>query len=139
MIFFIASVIIALGVIGVLFLNIQSISSAANIGSKILTEQLRTDITVINDPEMIPNSSGVYTFYVKNTGKEELSTSYVNVIIDGVVVPEADLTKILLGGNVVWTSGDVLQINATVSMQSGSHKLRVVADNGVEDEFSFRT
>jgi len=70
MVFFITSVIIALSVVGAIFMNVQSISNAATIGSKTLTEQLKTDITVINDPDFILYSSGNYTFYIKNTGRE---------------------------------------------------------------------
>ncbi len=138
MIFFITSVIIALGVVGALFLNVQSISTAATTGSKTFSEQLKTDITVINDPEIIPNSSGIYTFYVKNTGKIDLSTQYITVLIDGSLVPDGDLNKTILNGDAVWIPGDVLEINATVSIDSGSHSLRVIAENGVEDSFDFR-
>ncbi len=138
-IFFITSVIIALSVVGALFLNIQSISTAAISGSKTLTEQLRTDITIINDPEWIPNSSSKYTFYVKNTGREALGTQYVTVIIDGDIVPESSLNKTIIGSESVWLSGDVLAINATKSMQAGNHNLRVITENGIEDSFPFRT
>jgi flagellar protein FlaG len=139
MIFFITSVIIAMGVVGALFLNIQSISTAATMGSKTFSGQLRTDITVINDPEIIPNSSGaIYTFYVKNTGKEDLSTQYITVLIDGSLVPDGNLNKTILNGDAVWMPGDVLQINATVSIDPGSHSLRVITENGIEDSFEFR-
>jgi flagellar protein FlaG len=138
LIFFITSVIIALGVVGALFLNVQSISTAATMGSKTFSEQLRTDITVINDPEIIPNSSRNYIFYVKNTGKEDLSAQYITVLIDGSFVPDGNLTKTVLNGDAIWIPGDVLEINATVSIDSGSHSLRVITENGVEDSFEFR-
>lgn len=137
-IFFITSVIIALSVVGALFLNIQSITTAAISGSKTLTEQLRTDITIINDPEWIPNSSSKYTFYVKNTGREALGIQYITVIIDGDIVPDSSINKTIIGGETVWLSGDVLAINATKSMQSGNHNLRVITENGIEDSFPFR-
>lgn len=121
-------------------MNIQSISNAANTGSKTLSEQLKTDITVINDPDLIPfNSfSGVYTFYVKNTGKEDLSTDYITVLIDGAVVSDGNLNKAVIDGSSMWHTGDVLKINATVSLDTGSHKIRVIADNGIDDEFEFK-
>ncbi len=137
-IFFIVSVVISLGVAGALFMNVQSISNAATAGSKTLSEQLKTDITVINDPDSIPYSGGVYTFYVKNTGKEALSTAYVTVLIDGTFVPSENLNKTIIEGGTIWQTGDVLKINATVTIASGSHKIRVMAENGVEDEFEFR-
>lgn len=139
MIFFIVSVVISLGVAGALFMNVQSISNAATMGSKMLSEQLKTDITVINDPDTIPNPGGIaYTFYVKNTGKVTLSTAYITVLIDGTVVPDNSLSKTIIGGGVAWQTGDVLQINVTATIASGSHKIRVIAENGVEDEFEFR-
>ena len=139
MIFFITSVIIALSVVGALFMNIQSLTSAATMGSKTLSEQLKTDITVINDPEIIPNSGGAYTFYVKNTGKEDLGKDYITVLVDGTVISEGNLNKTLITGDgAVWRSGDVLSINAAVSLTSGSHNLRVITENGIEDDFEFR-
>lgn len=140
MVFFITSIIIALSVVGAIFMNVQSISNAATIGSKILTEQLKTDITVINDPDYTRYSSGNYTFYIKNTGAEELGTEYVNVIIDGTLISDRNLTKTIIGGGQTWLTGDVLKINATIgSLTAGSHNLRVITANGIEDIFPFRT
>jgi archaeal flagellar protein FlaG len=128
MVFFIASVIIALSVVGAIFINVQSLSSSVVVGSKTLGEQLKSDITVINDPEIIPNSSGIYyTFYVKNTGLQELGTKYITVIIDGTIISDTDLNKTILeDGGQTWLTGDVLQINTTVSLATGNHKLRVI-------------
>jgi flagellar protein FlaG len=140
-IFFIVSVVISLGVAGALFMNVQSISGAATAGSKTLSEQLKTDITVINDPDTIPYdySSKIYTFYVKNTGQADLSATRITVLIDGTFVPSGTLNKTIIDGNtMMWQTGDVLKINATVTIASGSHKIRVMTDNGVEDEFEFR-
>ena len=139
MVFFIASVIIALSVVGAMFMNVQSLSSAVIIGSKTLSEQLKTDITVINDPEIIPNSSGIYTFYVKNTGMQELGTEYITVIIDGTIISDNNLNKTILEGGQTWLTGDVLKINATISPAAGNHNLRVITANGIEDTFSFGT
>lgn len=140
MVFFIASVIIALSVVGAIFMNVQSLSSAVIIGSKTLSEQLKTDITVINDPEIIPYSSGTYTFYVKNTGVQELGTKYITVIIDGTIISDNDLNKTIIDGSqTTWLTGDVLMINATVTLPEGNHNLRVITSNGIEDTFPFRT
>ena len=140
LIFFIVSVIIALSVAGGIFMNVQSISTAATMGSKTFSQQLRTDITIINDPEKIPYDAGTsnYTFYVKNTGKEDLFPQYITVLIDGSLVPDGNLNKTILNGDAMWMPGDVLEINATVSIDPGSHSLRVITENGVEDSFEFR-
>ncbi len=137
-IFFIVSVIISLGVAGALFMNVQSISNAATAGSKTLSEQLKTDITVINDPDAIPYSGGVYTFYVKNTGQVDLSAAHITVLIDGTFVPGSSLSKTIIEGDTIWQTGDVQKINITRTIAPGSHKIRVMTENGVEDEFEFR-
>lgn len=140
MVFFITSVIIALSVVGAIFLNVQSVSTAAIISSKTLTGQLKTDITVINDPEYTRYSSGNYTFYIKNTGAEEIQTEYINVIIDGTLISDSNLEKTIIGTSQTWLTGDVLKINATTSqLAGGSHNLRVITANGIEDTFPFRT
>jgi flagellar protein FlaG len=91
MIFFIAAVILAMGVVSVLSVNVQSISGATTAGSKIMSDQLRTDITIINDPNEIPYINNEnYTFYVKNTGRSELNIDYVNVILDGVLIQSTE-------------------------------------------------
>jgi flagellar protein FlaG len=139
MVFFIASVIIALSVVGAIFVNVQSLSSAVTIGSKTLTEQLKTDITVINDPDFTQYSSGNYTFYVKNIGAQEISTKYINVILDGELIPDSDLDKTIIGDQ-TWQTGDVLKINATIDELEGvNHNLRIITANGIEDTFLFRT
>jgi flagellar protein FlaG len=137
MVFFITSIIIALSVVGAIFMNVESISGAATIGSKTLIEQLKTDITVINDPGYTRHSSGNYTFYIKNTGAQELGTEYINVIIDGTFIPNDKLDKKILVSE-TWLTGDVLQINATIDKLPGdNHNLRVITANGIEDTFSF--
>jgi flagellar protein FlaG len=138
MIFFIASVIIALSVVGALFMNVESITSAATISSKTLTEQLKTDITVINDPYIIPHPDENYTFYVKNTGSQELGTQYITLIIDGKMISDSDLNKTIEGSQ-TWRTGDVLTIKVNVILNNGDHNLRVITTNGIEDTFPFRT
>jgi flagellar protein FlaG len=136
MIFFITSVIIALSVVGALFMNVESITSAATISSKTLTEQLKTDITIINDPKIIQYSGGNYSFYVKNTGTQELGTDYVTVIIDGKMISDTEINKTIEGSQ-TWRTGDVLTIKANVALGDGDHDLRVITHNGIEDTFPF--
>jgi flagellar protein FlaG len=140
MIFFIASVIIAGSVVGALFINTQSVTDSIGAASKTLSEQLRTDITIINDPENIPKSGNVYTFYVKNTGSTILPTDYVNVIIDGRIIADSDMTKTIVDGSSTWSFGDVLQIDVTYAgLPSGDHTIRVITENGIDDIMDFKT
>jgi flagellar protein FlaG len=117
-------------------MNVESITSAATISSKTLTEQLKTDIAVINDPHMIPHPDTNYTFYVKNTGSQELGKEYVTVLLDGTMISDSDLNKTIEGSQ-TWRTGDVLTIKANVTLVDGDHNLRVITHNGIEDTFPF--
>lgn len=141
MIFFIAAVVLAMGVVSVLSVNVQSISGATSASSKVISDQLRTDITVINDPDTVPyRNSEYYTFYAKNTGKSELNIDYVNLILDGILIPPENVTAVVLDGDVMWRPGDVLAINVTTSeLSSGDHSVRVISENGKSDSMSFKT
>jgi flagellar protein FlaG len=141
MIFFIAAVVLAMGVVAVLSVNVQSISGATSASSKVISDQLRTDITVINDPDTVPyRNNEYYTFYAKNTGKSELNIDYVNLILDGILIPPENLTTSVLDGDVMWRPGDVLNINVTTSqLSSGDHSVRVVTENGKSDSMRFKT
>ncbi|MCL7410605.1 MAG: flagellar protein G [Methanosarcinaceae archaeon] len=141
MIFFIAAVVLAMGVVAVLSTNVQSISGATTAGSKVMSDQLRTDITIINDPNEVPYINNEnYTFYVKNTGRSELNIDYVNIILDGVLIQSNNQDITVLDGDVVWRPGDVLGINVTISqLSSGDHSVRVVSENGKSDAMNFIT
>jgi len=143
MIFFIATVIIAMSVVVILSSNVQSITGATSSSSKVLSDQLRTDITIISDPEVIPYSAVEgYTFYAKNTGKSELSLTYVDVIIDGMLLSPSNMTLSLADEGTVWSTGDVLVIKAITTpdpLDSGDHSIRVVTENGKSYSMSFKT
>lgn len=137
LIFFIGAIVIAVGVIGVVTSNVQTITASYGINSKTLSDQLKTDITIINDPAMITNSSCTYSFYVKNTGKNTLDNSSVNLFVDGKFI---NVTKnmTIMDGGVIWYPTYVLRLNSTGCLAAGDHSVRVVAGNGVFDTMPFR-
>jgi len=140
MIFFIVAMIIAAGVAGVIYTNVNAIVNASHASSNTLSQQLRTDITIINDPVNIPISGNVYTFYVLNTGKSTLTTELVTVLINGVYFPEDNIQKsIINGGNTTtWRPEDVLQIDITYpGMPNGDNSINLITENGVYDSFEF--
>ncbi len=141
LIFFIAAIMIAVGVIGVVTTNVQSISASYGMNSKTLADQLMTDITIINDPAMIPISSNNYSFYVKNTGQSTLDNTTVNMFVDGRYT--MNLTTTIMDGGSYWYPTYVLRLNYSIvrnpALSSGDHIVRVVAGNGVFDTMAFRT
>jgi flagellar protein FlaG len=137
LIFFIAAIFIAVGVIGVVTTNVQSITASYGLGSKSLADQLKTDITIINDPAAIPYSNPNYSFFVKNTGKSILDPSSVNVFIDGNYINVTNKWTVMEGGT-SWYPTSVLRLNSTTAISTGDHTVRVVAGNGVFDTMAFR-
>lgn len=143
MIFFIAAVIIAMGVVAVLSVNVQSLTGATYVGNKVLSDQIRTDITIINDPEIIPYNSYEkrYTFYAKNTGVSELNTEFITILVDGMLIEPSDVQSSVIDGDVVWRPGDVLVVNVTMSsaLSHGDHRVQITAENGKSGSMSFIT
>jgi len=140
MIFFIVAMIIAAGVASVIYTNVNAIVDASHASSNTLSQQLRTDVTIINDPVNIPISSDVYTFYALNTGKSTLTTELVTVLINGVYISEDSIQKsIIYGGNTTtWRPEDVLQIDITYpGMPNGDNRINLITENGIYDSFEF--
>ena len=140
LIFFIVAMIIAAGVAGVIYTNVNAVANATQSAGSTLSQQLQTDITIINDPGNIPKSGDIYTFYVKNTGKSTLTTELVSVLINGVYIPDDDVQKTVIGGGTttVWRTSEVLQLDVTyASMPSGDNNLRLITENGVDDSLEF--
>ena len=140
LIFFIVAMIIAAGVAGMIYTNVNAVVNSTQSASSTLSKQLQTDITIINDPGNIPKSGDIYTFYVKNTGKSTLTTELVSVLINGVYIPDDDVQKTVIDGGItpVWRTSEVLQLDVTyASMPSGDNDLRVITENGVDDFLEF--
>ncbi len=144
MIFFIAAMVLAISVVALISSDVQSMVSSSGSSSKLLSEQMRTDITIVNDPEVIPydNISKKYTFYAKNTGKTELFPEYVTVLVDGILIQPVDVDADLVDGDVVWRPGEILTLNVTTvpsPLDSGDHRILVAAENGKSGAMSFKT
>jgi archaeal flagellar protein FlaG len=141
LIFFIGAIVIALGVIGAVTINVQSISASYGMNSRTLADQLKTEITIINDPGMIPLSSSNYSFFVKNTGDSTLDPTTVNMFVDGKYT--RNLTYTIIDGGSFWYPTSVLRLNySTVNnppLSGVDHSVRVIAGNGVFDTMVFRT
>jgi len=144
MIFFIAALMLAISAIAFISADVQSMIASSGTSSKLLSEQMRTDITIINDPELIPynNANSKYKFYTKNTGKTELVPEYVTVLVDGILIEPADVDIELMDGDVIWRPGDVMILNVTTvpsPLESGDHRILVAAENGKSGAMSFKT
>jgi flagellar protein FlaG len=138
LIFFIAAMVIASGVVAVIYSNVNSFAGASMESASTVSKQLKTDITVINDPSNIPKTGANYTFYVKNTGRSNLAPEHVTVIINGEMISDDNVTKTVINGTTIWRPADVLQLNVNyASMPSGDNRIKVISENGIGDTMEF--
>ncbi|MDY6865182.1 MAG: hypothetical protein SVY15_04320 [Halobacteriota archaeon] len=134
-IYFMAAIVMAVAVIGVLNSSVQDVTTAASGNSRMLADQMRTDIAIISDPEEIPNSK---IFYVKNIGTKTLDGALTDIIVNGVYISENDMNKSVIGrSDLVWKGTDVLQIEIDTPAPSGDNKIKIITQNGVSDEMEF--
>ena len=139
MILFIASIVVAASVAGVLVDTVNGVSSALDDRGADLAKEIRTDIEIISDPQ-----SGVYdsgtnnlTLYVKNTGLRKLPADevVVDVLVDGRYQTNVTMTAV---GGTGWRPTDVVELTVSeLSLSSGDHRVKIVLD-GEEETFEFR-
>lgn len=142
LILFIASLIVAASVAGVLTDEVGRLSEAINDQGLDASESVRTDVEVISDG----GSGNVYddagtnvTLYVKNTGSQRLQASgdALDVLVDGAYQADVDVTVV---DAETWGPNDVARVNVTVpgGLDTGDHRVKVIA-NGDEEVFEFST
>ncbi|WP_435096397.1 flagellar protein G [Halorubrum sp. N11] len=152
LILFIASLVIAAGVVGTITTGVDRVSAAVDDAGLDATEKLRTDVTIISDA-----SAGVYnasdqqnvTLLIKNTGTYRLAPdgSGLDVVFDGRYVrPSAINGEVVSAdGGAVWSRGDVLRLTINASdldgtnsgLDDGDHRVFITV-NGDEELFQFR-
>lgn len=139
LIIFIAAMLVAASVAGLLTNTVDDISNAIEEQGFSTSDEIRSDITIINDP-----GAGVYdgetlTLYVKNTGSTELSTSSdnIDVFVNGVFTSIGDDDIEVLPDeeeSTVWGRNDVVRITVNVDISDGDNRVKIVA-GGAEDIF----
>lgn len=135
-IFFIAALTVAGMVSGILIMVTMDVSTSLSERGDRVQEQLDTDFEIINDPDNIPTSGSNYIFYLKNIGGGKLITTNdtFHLFVDGEIVARA---KYSFQDSSIQIA-DVTEIRvATSEISAGSHTLRVVGPQAVEDEFTF--
>ncbi|MBN2066574.1 MAG: flagellar protein G [Candidatus Thermoplasmatota archaeon] len=135
-IFFIASVIVAVTVSGIFMAATNNISTSLSDRGGRIQEQLDTEFTIINDPQNIPNISGYYRFYLKNVGRNTLQTTNqtFQLFIDGDIIA---ITNYNFSDETI-SPGEVTIIYiANTEASAGDHTLRVVGPQAIDDEFVF--
>ncbi|WP_050033235.1 flagellar protein G [Halorubrum halophilum] len=144
LILFIASLVIAAGVVGTITTGVDRVSAAVDDAGLDATETLRTDVTIISDA-----NAGVYdateenvTLLIKNTGTYRLAPdgSDLDVVFDGQYVGPSAINGKLVSADAgaAWSRGDVLRLTIdTGQLADGDHRVFVTV-NGDEELFQFR-
>ena len=154
LILFIASLVIAAGVVGTITTGVDRVSAAVDDAGLDATEQLRTDVTVISDPNAgVYNASGEenVTLLIKNTGTYRLAPdgSGLDVVFNGQFVRPVALDGELVseGSGAARSRGDVLLLTIDVNeidaydegLEAGTDHRVFISINGDEELFQFRT
>jgi len=141
MIFFIASMIVASAVAGVFMGTSIKFSNDLKTKGNALSNDINTEVTIVNDPSAMPYNSTDLTLkvYVKNVGTTTLAHCLTRVLIDGNYSSSANLTFRLMDGATAWGNEVTLEIivgNCTLT--SGDHRLKVIVEHGKSSTLQFK-
>ncbi|ELZ60253.1 MULTISPECIES: CARDB domain-containing protein [unclassified Haloferax] len=139
LILFIASIVVAAGVSGVLIDTVTGISSSLDERGGDVSTEIRTDIEVISDPQagVYDGGSDNLSIYVKNTGLRTLpaASGGFDIIVGGQY--QTNVTVNVVDGT-EWRPSNVIELTVTdIALSSGDYRMTVVVD-GDEEVFEFR-
>jgi len=140
LIIFVASLVIAAGVVGTLTTGVERVSSSIDDGSLDVSQQISMDMAIISDPGE-PNFNGEdeLTINVRNTGSQPvpIDESAVDIVFNGRFIAEFEINDANDNGNALWRPGDVIEIKISgISFQEDNRLFLTV--NGDEELFEFR-
>jgi len=134
MIFFIGALIVASSAMAIMVNVILTISTNVESRGEDLANKILSDITIINNPENIPQDP--LTIYVKNTGRVKLDTT-LDIFLDNEYIKNATVTQ-LDNNTDLWQPGEIVMITIPgVSLSSGEHTIIVITSSGVSDRLVF--
>ena len=139
LILFIASIVIAAGVAGVLIDTVTGISGALDDRGADVAENIRTDVEVISDSEsnVYNNDTNTLTLYVKNTGDRTLPATgeTFDVIVDAQY--QTNVSVSVADGGDDWTPHGVVEVTIeNLDLGGGDHRVTLTVD-GDEEVFRF--
>ena len=142
LIIFIASIVVAASVAGVLTNGVSDVSQSLSQHSVDVAKKVRTNVAIISDAgATVYNRSGNdnVTLLVKNTGEQPIPAdpSVVDVVSDGGYVSNDNLT--VVGSSTgTWRPGQVARLTFHEPLSPGDHRVKIVV-NGDSEVFRFHT
>ena len=141
LILFIASMIIAASVAGVLTDTVGRLSGAIDDQGLRVSEDVRTDVEIISDAgspgSIYDEAVDNVTVLVKNTGSKTLTATpgSIDLIVNGQFLSPSTVNVV---NDDSWRTGTVARVNASVNLSSGDHRVVVIV-NGDREVLEFRT
>ena len=145
LIIFVASLVIAAGVVGTLTTGVERVSSSIDDGSLDVSQQIRMDMSVISDPGVTYDIDDGVKIYVRNTGSQSvpIEESSVDVVLNGNFLAGGDdgfRIDDANGNEDIWRPGGVVEITITDTdsiNENGDNRLFLTV-NGDEELFEFK-
>ncbi len=139
MIFFIATLVLSVSVVGVLGGQTAHLSLGMQDSGQGTSTQIQTDFQIINDPSSIPYQNG-YVFYIKNTGEAGIyfTNTTVNVLINGTLLSGNEVTMISPGNSGEIMPSQVGEIVVNIPISSGYNEITVSVSSGVSQNLEFQ-
>ncbi len=142
LIIFVASLVVAAGVVGTLTTGVDRVNNAVEDGSLDVSQQVRTDVTIISDPNTPNISDDQITIHVRNTGSQgiPIEQSAVDIVFNGQFVSNSQFTiSDANGEETVWRRDGVVEITVQEPTVSDGDNRLFLTVNGDEEVFEFRS
>jgi len=145
MILFIAALVVAASVAGTLTTQVDRVSDSLDDRSLDLSQEIRTDVTVISDPGAQVHDrdgNGNVTLYLRNTGSSSLpaDAETIDVFFDGTYQSTVAVTVVKpTNTDGSWPRGGVIELSFDVgTLTDGSdHRVKLIVRED-EELFEFR-
>jgi len=134
MLFFIAAIVVAVSVSGVLIGVSNSMAQELKVKAESTSDQMGTSIQFVNDPRHVPYEDGSLILYIKNVGDITLNCKEIVIFIDGQYINDA----FVVSANNNWLVGEMIEIRANATLATGDHLAKASMANGVSDSMDFR-
>ena len=140
MIFFIATLVLSISVVGVLGGQTAHLALGMENSAKGTSTLIQTDFEIINDPTHIPHSSSGYAFYIKNTGEMPIffTNQTVSVLINGTLLSGSEVSINSPNGSAELVPGQVGTIMVNVTIGTGYNLITVTLSNGLSKNLEFK-
>jgi len=146
LIIFVASLVIAAGVVGTLTTGVERVSSSIDDGSLDVSQQIRMDMSIVSDSsEPTLNTDNELTIHVRNTGSQDvpIEPSHFDVVYNGEFISN-DLLDIEDANDAdedLWRPNNVVRITIEDdgdNLNENDDNRLILTVNDDEETFEFR-